>query len=85
MSEENDLIKQRRDKLQLWRDESQAYPNTFRPENLAADIEAQFGELDKETLEAAALAEENVIRFIEEKTVRKVIVVPGKLVNVVAN
>ena len=53
MSEENDLIKQRRDKLQLWRDESQAYPNTFRPENLAADIEAQFGELDKETLEAA--------------------------------
>ena len=40
---------------------------------------------DKETLEAAALAEENVIRFIEEKTVRKVIVVPGKLVNVVAN
>ena len=40
---------------------------------------------DKETLEAAALAEENVMRFIEEKTVRKVIVVPGKLVNVVAN
>lgn len=40
---------------------------------------------DKETLEAAALAEENVMRFIEEKTVRKVIVVPGKLVNIVAN
>ena len=40
---------------------------------------------DKETLEAAALAEENVMRFIADKTVRKVIVVPGKLVNVVAN
>jgi leucyl-tRNA synthetase len=39
----------------------------------------------KETLEATALAEENVMRFIENKTVRKVIVVPGKLVNVVAN
>jgi leucyl-tRNA synthetase len=40
---------------------------------------------NKETLEAKALAEENVLRFIEDKTVRKVIVVPGKLVNVVAN
>ncbi len=40
---------------------------------------------DKETLEAKALADANVMRFIEDKTVRKVIVVPGKLVNVVAN
>ena len=40
---------------------------------------------DKAALEAAALAEENVQRFIEGNTVRKVIVVPGKLVNVVAN
>jgi leucyl-tRNA synthetase len=38
---------------------------------------------DKETVEAAALADENVVRFIEGKTVRKVIVVPGRLVNVV--
>ena len=40
---------------------------------------------DKETVEAAALAEPNVQRFIEGNTVRKVIVVPGKLVNIVAN
>jgi len=39
----------------------------------------------KEECEAAALADENVQRNIEGKTVRKVIVVPGKLVNVVAN
>ncbi|MGV6859139.1 MAG: leucine--tRNA ligase [bacterium] len=39
----------------------------------------------KESIEAAALAEENVARFIADKTVRKVIVVPGRLVNVVAN
>ena len=39
----------------------------------------------KDTLEAAALAESNVQRFIDGLTVRKVIVVPGKLVNVVAN
>ncbi|WOJ95180.1 leucine--tRNA ligase [Congregibacter variabilis] len=38
---------------------------------------------DKEALEAAALAQENAQRFMEGKTVRKVIVVPGKLVNIV--
>ena len=38
----------------------------------------------KETLESQALADENVQRFIADKTVHKVIVVPGKLVNVVA-
>jgi leucyl-tRNA synthetase len=37
----------------------------------------------REALEALALADENVQRFIEGKPVRKVIVVPGKLVNVV--
>ncbi len=40
---------------------------------------------DNETIEAAAMAQENVTRFIEGKTVRKVIVVPGRLVNIVAN
>ncbi len=39
----------------------------------------------KETLEALALAHENVQKFTEGKTVRKVIVVPGKLINIVAN
>lgn len=39
----------------------------------------------KEECEAAALADENVMRNTEGKTVRKVIVVPGKLVNIVAN
>jgi leucyl-tRNA synthetase len=38
---------------------------------------------DKATLEAEALAQENARRFMEGKTVRKVIVVPGKLVNIV--
>jgi leucyl-tRNA synthetase len=40
---------------------------------------------DKASIEASALAQDNVQRFIAEATVRKVIVVPGKLVNVVAN
>jgi leucyl-tRNA synthetase len=40
---------------------------------------------DEESVKAAALAEENAARHIEGKTVRKVIYVPGKLVNIVAN
>jgi len=38
---------------------------------------------DKATCEAVALANENVLRFLDGKAVRKVIVVPGKLVNLV--
>ena len=39
----------------------------------------------REEVEAAARANENVQRFTEGVTIRKVIVVPGKLVNIVAN
>jgi len=38
---------------------------------------------NKDEIEHAAMADENVQRFIEDKQVVKVIVVPGKLVNVV--
>jgi leucyl-tRNA synthetase len=38
---------------------------------------------DNATVQSAALADPNVQRWIEGKAVRKVIVVPGKLVNVV--
>jgi leucyl-tRNA synthetase len=38
---------------------------------------------DKAAVEQAALADENVQRFIEGQTVAKIIVVPGKLVNIV--
>ncbi|MEZ1440039.1 leucine--tRNA ligase [Pseudomonas shirazica] len=39
----------------------------------------------REEIEAAARTNENVLRFIDGLTIRKVIVVPGKLVNIVAN
>ncbi|MDR0278358.1 MAG: leucine--tRNA ligase [Paucimonas sp.] len=39
----------------------------------------------REEVEAAARTNENVLRFTEGLTIRKVIVVPGKLVNIVAN
>ena len=38
---------------------------------------------DREAVEAHALADENVQRFIAGKDIRKVIVVPGRLVNIV--
>ena len=38
----------------------------------------------RETVEALALAEPNVQKFLEGLTVRKVILVPGKIVNIVA-
>jgi leucyl-tRNA synthetase len=40
---------------------------------------------DKAAVEALALEQDNVQRFLDGVTVRKVIVVPGKLVNIVAN
>jgi leucyl-tRNA synthetase len=41
-------------------------------------------DLPRDAIEAAALAEPHVVRFIGDMTVRKVIVVPGKIVNIVA-
>ena len=40
---------------------------------------------DKATIENMATTHENVLRFTEGQTIRKVIVVPNKLVNIVAN
>ena len=49
---------------------------------LRAKIEVS-ADADKASVEAAALANEQAQRFISDSTVRKVIVVPGKLVNIV--
>lgn len=53
--DENELIRQRREKLDGWRESSAAYPNTFRPEHLAADLIEQYADMDKE-----AIAEQQV-------------------------
>jgi leucyl-tRNA synthetase len=50
---------------------------------LRGTIEAAPGAA-REVVEAAALAEPGVARFLEGQSVRKVIVVPGKIVNIVA-
>jgi leucyl-tRNA synthetase len=46
---------------------------------------AVSADASKEDIQTIALAHENVQRFTEGTTIRKIIVVPGKLVNVVAN
>jgi len=51
---------------------------------LRAKLEVS-ADISKEDMEAAALDDENVKKFSAGLTIRKVIVVPGKLVNVVAN
>ncbi len=51
-------------------------------------VRAKLGvaaDADKDSIEALAKEQPNVQKFIEGATVRKVIVVPGKLVNIVAN
>lgn len=42
-------------------------------------------EISKDDMEKLAMADEKVQQYIEGKNIRKVIVVPGKLVNIVAN
>jgi len=50
--DENELIRQRREKLGVWREAYSAFPNDFKPGDLAADLESKYGEMEKEELEA---------------------------------
>lgn len=48
--DENQIIAERRAKLNALRQEGNAFPNTFRREHLAATLHAQYGEQSKEAL-----------------------------------
>ncbi|QLI82976.1 lysine--tRNA ligase [Chitinibacter fontanus] len=50
--DENQIIAERRAKLAAIRERGIAFPNDFKREHLAADLAAQYGELEKEPLEA---------------------------------
>lgn len=50
--EENRLIAERREKLQAIREQGVAFPNNFRRDALAAELQAELGEKDKAELEA---------------------------------
>lgn len=50
--DENRLIADRREKLRQLREQGSAFPNTFRRDSYAADLQAAHGDKTKETLEA---------------------------------
>ncbi|MDU0809785.1 MAG: lysine--tRNA ligase [Burkholderia sp.] len=50
-NDENQLITERRKKLQDLREKGFAYPNDFRPTNYASDLQAIFADVDKAGLE----------------------------------
>ncbi|MBV8665323.1 MAG: lysine--tRNA ligase [Burkholderiaceae bacterium] len=53
--DENSIIAERRAKLTQLRSEGPAFPNDFRPTHKAAELHAQYGELDNEALDAQAV------------------------------
>ena len=50
--DENSIIAERRAKLDAIRAKGIAFPNDFRPQHKAADLQAQYGEVTREDLEA---------------------------------
>ena len=50
--DENSIIAERRAKLDAIRAKGVAFPNDFRPQHKAADLQAQYGEVGREELEA---------------------------------
>lgn len=52
--EENRLISQRRDKLAEIRKQRQAFPNDFERKHMAAELVAEFGDADADTLKEKA-------------------------------
>jgi lysyl-tRNA synthetase class 2 len=55
MSDIDELIAQRREKLEKLRKTEQAYPNDFRRDSLADELHQTHAESDKETLESAGI------------------------------
>ena len=53
--DDNQIIAERREKLRALREQGVAYPNDFRPTHHAADLQSEYAETDKETLEAKSL------------------------------
>ncbi|MBV8633608.1 MAG: lysine--tRNA ligase [Burkholderiaceae bacterium] len=50
--DENSIIAERRAKLDAIRAQGVAFPNDFRPQHKAADLQAQYGHIEREALEA---------------------------------
>ncbi|WP_334186513.1 lysine--tRNA ligase [Noviherbaspirillum sp.] len=55
VEDENSIIAERRAKLAAIRQKGVAFPNDFRPQQKAADLQAQYGDMGREELEALAV------------------------------
>ena len=55
MTEENDIVRHRREKLTALRAAGESFPNDFRRNAYAADLQAKFGDTAKEDLESQAV------------------------------
>ncbi|MEQ8857808.1 MAG: lysine--tRNA ligase [Pseudomonadales bacterium] len=55
MTDDNDIIRVRRDKLSRWREQGRAFPNTFRRDAMAQELHERCADEDKTALEAAGL------------------------------
>ncbi|MEH6648524.1 MAG: lysine--tRNA ligase [Motiliproteus sp.] len=55
LPEENRLVAERREKLNALREQGNAFPNSFRRDSYADDIQTAYGEKSKEELEALAI------------------------------
>ncbi|MEL0543324.1 OB-fold nucleic acid binding domain-containing protein, partial [Neisseria gonorrhoeae] len=53
--DENQIIALRREKLNNIRQQRNAYPNDFKRDSFAADLQAQYGEIGKEELDPQAV------------------------------
>lgn len=53
--DDNRLIAERREKLNALREEGNAFPNTFRRDSYAADLQSQYGDKSKEELAEAGI------------------------------
>ena len=54
VSDENEIIAIRRNKLERWRDAEVAFPNDFQREHLASDLHANYSEQEPEALTTLA-------------------------------
>jgi len=55
VDDDNRLVEERRAKLKLLREQGFAFPNDFRREHLAADLQTRYGKLDSAALEASPI------------------------------
>ncbi|MEW8429376.1 MAG: lysine--tRNA ligase, partial [gamma proteobacterium symbiont of Ctena orbiculata] len=70
-TDENKLIAQRREKLQLLRENGNAFPNDFRRNSMAGELHAEYGEKSGEALEAEGLRVKLAGRMMSRRVMGK--------------